>query len=79
MGVFLLVVVAAAGVPLLSVQTPALGDYLNHLARVHIISAIDQDPHLAQFFTITWHLIPNLAMDLLVPVLDRYLDVYVAG
>jgi hypothetical protein len=77
-GAFVLVVVAAV-FPLFIVETPALGDYLTHLARMHIIASVDKDPQLAQYYTVTWHVLPNLAMDLIVPVLSRYIDIYLAG
>jgi hypothetical protein len=77
-GAFVLLL-AAAVLPLFIVETPALGDYLNHLARMHIIASIDKDPQLAQYFTITWHIIPNLALDLIIPILSQYVDIYLAG
>jgi hypothetical protein len=77
-GAFALVLVAAV-CPLFIVETPALGDYLNHLARTHIIASIDRDPQLAQYFTIVWHIIPNLAMDIITPLLSHYSDIYLAG
>jgi hypothetical protein len=77
-GAFVLLL-TAAGLPLFIVGTPALGDYLNHLARMHIIATLDKDPYLAQFYSVTWQIIPNLAMDLIVPLLSRYVDLYLAG
>jgi hypothetical protein len=77
-GAFVLVLVAAV-CPLFIVETPALGDYLNHLARIHIITSIDSDPQLGRYFTIIWHIIPNLAMDIIISILSRYSDLYLAG
>lgn len=65
--------------PVLSVRVPPLADYVNHLARMHIIASVDADPLLARFYEIRWAIIPNLVMDLVVPAFTRVLDVYGAG
>lgn len=65
--------------PVLTDGLPPLADYVNHLARMHVIAGIDADPLLARFYEIHWAVIPNLVMDLVVPPLTRVLDVYVAG
>jgi pimeloyl-ACP methyl ester carboxylesterase len=57
-----------ACLPILSVQLPPLGDYANHLARMHIIAHVGSDPFLGQYFTITWGILPNLAFDVLAAV-----------
>lgn len=66
-------------VPVFSVAVPPLTDYVNHLARMHVIADGGRDPALAAFYSIQWQLIPNLAMDLIVPVFARVVDVYKAG
>ena len=66
-------------VPVFSVAVPPLADYVNHLARMHVISVQGHDPFLDAFYSIDWQLIPNLAMDLVVPVFGRVTDVYHAG
>ncbi len=66
-------------VPVFLVDVPPLADYVNHLARMRVISVEGKDPWLSEFYLIDWQLIPNLAMDLIVPVLDRFLDIYRAG
>lgn len=66
-------------VPVFLVRVPPLADYVNHLARMYVISAQGKDAHLDAFYSIEWQLIPNLAMDLIVPVFARVLDVYHAG
>ena len=73
------VLLIGACMPILSVQLPPLGDYANHLARMHIIAHVGSDPFLSQYFTITWGIIPNLAIDVLVPPLLHLMDVFVAG
>ncbi len=71
--------VGAVSIPVLTHRLPPLSDYVNHLARMHVIDAIDSDPYLSKFYEIQWQIIPNLVMDLIVPVLARVLDVYQAG
>jgi hypothetical protein len=69
----------AAVTPVFSVQIPPLADYINHLARMHVIATVDQNPLLARYYGIEWQIIPNLIMDLLVPPLVQWMDVYRAG
>ena len=72
-------VLGAVAVPILTHPLPPLSDYINHLATGHVIDAIGSDPDLQRFYRIEWGAIPNLMMDLVVPVLHRSLDIYVAG
>ena len=65
--------------PVFLVDVPPLADYVNHLGRMRVIAVEGIDPDLTAFYRIDWQLIPNLAMDLIVPVLDRFLDIYRAG
>ena len=74
-----LVLAVAALVPLVTVGDLPMIDYPNHLARMHAVVALDRDPVLARFYGIQWVLVPNLAMDLLVPPLARLFDIYTAG
>jgi len=66
-------------VPVFLAAIPPLADYVNHLARMHVIAVQGTDPFLDKFYRIEWQLIPNLAMDLIVPPLGRLMDVYRAG
>ena len=75
---FVLLSIVAA-VPVLTHPLVPLGDYANHLARMHVISTIGSDPLLARFYEIEWAVIPNLIMDLVVPVLERFMNIYAAG
>src|SRR6266699_352194 len=70
---------AIASVPILLYPWPPLSDYINHLARMHVIATIRSDPNLALFYQIEWQVIPNLMMDLIVPILQRVMNVYLAG
>ncbi|HSJ41976.1 MAG TPA: hypothetical protein VK955_13110 [Xanthobacteraceae bacterium] len=73
------VLAAIASVPVLLYPWPPLGDYINHLSRMHVIATIRSDPDLARFYQVEWQVIPNLMMDLIVPVLQRVMNVYLAG
>lgn len=71
-----LLVVALA--PLAFFEMPAMLDYPNHLARMHLLAAGDRHPALQAFYEIAWGFYPNLAMDLLVPALAGWLGVELA-
>jgi hypothetical protein len=70
---------AITAIPILLHPWPPISDYINHLARMHVIGAGSSDPDLARFYEIDWQLIPNLMMDLIVPTLERVMNVYQAG
>ena len=73
------VLAAIASIPILLYPWPPLGDYINHLSRMHVIATVRSDPDLARFYQIDWQVIPNLMMDLIVPLLQRVMNVYLAG
>jgi hypothetical protein len=73
------VLAAITSIPILLYPWPPLADYINHLSRMHIIATIGSDPDLARFYQVNWQVIPNLMMDLVVPVLEQVMNVFVAG
>jgi hypothetical protein len=73
------VLLAVASIPIATHQLPPLSDYINHLARTHVIDAIGTDPDLGRYYVVEWQIIPNLMIDLIVPVLHRFMSVYLAG
>ncbi len=75
----LLILLGAAAAPVFSVQVPPLEDYINHLARMYVLTNLDRDPLVAKFYGIDWAVIPNLVMDLVVPVFSRWMNIYLAG
>jgi hypothetical protein len=75
---FVAVTIAVAR-PVITHPLPPLSDYINHLATAHVVDAIASDPDLERFYRIEWQAIPNLMMDLIVPVLHRFMDIYLAG
>ena len=66
-------------IPIWTNPVPPLSDYVNHLARMHVIADIAHDPNLARFYEIDWAPVPNLMMDIVVPMLARFMSVYLAG
>jgi hypothetical protein len=66
-------------IPVLTHRLPPLADYVNHLARMHVINEIGEDPDLSRFYSIDWAIIPNLMIDLVVPFLGEVVNIYAAG
>lgn len=73
------VCLALAAVPILTHPIPPLSDYVNHLARMHVIAALPHDKDLARFYALEWSILPNLMMDMVVPLIDRITSIYLAG
>src|SRR5947208_16015606 len=70
------VILLAVGslLPTLLVDIPAMSDYVNHLARMYILTdagTTNENP----YYEIVFALYPNLAMDLIVPQLSRFVEV----
>jgi hypothetical protein len=74
-----LVLTVIALYPVFSVTVPPLVDYPNHLARMHILATWDSDPALQKNYVLNWSLHPNMAMDLIVPLLAKAMPIYMAG
>jgi hypothetical protein len=68
-----------AVLPLLLITYLPLDDYHNHLARMHILASGQDDPYLSTFYRTNWQILPNLAMDLVVPWLARIMPLEHAG
>lgn len=66
-------------IPIWTHPLPPLSDYVNHLARMHVIATLSTNPQLSAFYELNWQVIPNLTMDLIVPVLARVMNIYLAG
>ncbi len=64
--------------PVLVVQVPALGDSINHIARMHVLTAPAISP-LSRFYRVGWQLSPYLAIDAIVPPLARIMPLLVAA
>ena len=65
--------------PIWLVSDLPLQDYPAHMARMHILSTLDENPILQEIYRIDWQPIPNLAMDLILPSLALAMPLAVAG
>jgi hypothetical protein len=65
--------------PLFWVRVPALVDYPNHLARMWILAQHGRIPTLSANYSIDWRILPDLAMDLVVPPLAQIMPIEAAG
>jgi hypothetical protein len=65
--------------PLAAAQYPPLADYPNHMARIHVLAHLGQDPLLAERYVSHWSVLPNLAVDLLLVPLAHFMSVYALG
>src|ERR1700688_3465258 len=76
----LYVVLSAAMLsPLLWASVPPLVDYPNHLARMWILVHRTDIPELARNYVVHWRILPDMAMDLVVPTLSLAMPVELAG
>jgi hypothetical protein len=65
--------------PLTLVEMPGLGDFPNHLARIHLLTQLPHAAWLQQYFEPHWQVAPYLGMDSIVALLSRVMSIYVAG
>src|SRR2546423_1648290 len=63
--------------PVLLVRIPAMIDYVNHLARMHVL--VDAaGGRLNPAYVVDWRFYPNLAVDIIVPLLAQLVSVETA-
>jgi hypothetical protein len=74
---FVALLAAFVILPVFLVDIPAMKDYPNHLARMYLLSAIGT-PEENPYYIVDWRLCPNLAMDLIVPPMARFMGVAAA-
>ena len=74
-----LVLTVAVLMPVFAVEVPGLGDYLNHLARVHVLTAVGHSAALQRFYQSNWGLVPYYGMDLPVAAFAQVMTIYHAG
>src|ERR1700733_5353273 len=79
LGILFALFIVITSIPIITHPLPPIEDYVNHLARMHVMSVIAHNPYLARFYEIDWQIVPNLMMDLIVPPMMRMMNVYVAG
>ena len=76
--IFSLLFVAAVMPVLWPSLPPAMVDYNNHLARMFVL-ARDGTAQAHPYYQVSWSLVPNLAMDLIVPGIGRHIGVETAN
>ena len=74
-----LILLGIALIPLALVHIPPLVDYPNHMARMQILADAGRSAYLKQYYEIHWDILPNLAMDVLVPPLSKLVGIQAAG
>jgi hypothetical protein len=77
--VALIVMCSLLLLPLTVVDVPPLLDYPNHLARDYVLALGQHDAFLSRMYAPHWAIIPNLAVDLVLPPLLWIMPVYTAG
>jgi hypothetical protein len=61
--------------PLYATEYPDITDFPNHVARFHVLSHLADSNWLRTYYSAAPHSIfPNMAMELAVPLLDRWMD-----
>src|SRR5262245_44869392 len=78
-GALFVALILLISIPIWTHPLPPLSDYVNHLARMQLIAELSNNHPIASFYELHWQVIPNLAMDLVVPSLARIVNVYLAG
>ncbi|MEJ2120514.1 MAG: hypothetical protein P8Z76_07335 [Alphaproteobacteria bacterium] len=73
------IAIAAILAPMVMATYPPLVDYPNHLARIHVLATLGDNPMLQEKFVENWALLPNLGMDALLVPLARILPIYPLG
>ncbi len=76
---FFVLFAGIAATPVLLHPLPPISDYINHLSRMHVIASLGSDSDLTRFYQVNWQIIPNLMMDMILPVMVRFMNVYAAG
>jgi hypothetical protein len=74
-----LLLTACALFPIWAFEYLPILDYPNHMARMFVINNLGHDANLQKFYVINFQMIPNLAIDIIVPFLMRFVSVDVAG
>lgn len=68
-------IAALAILPVFLVQLPAMNDYPGHLARMYLLSSIGTPNQNPYYYFYLPFIYPNLAMDIVVPTVARFIDV----
>jgi hypothetical protein len=74
-----IILFALVQIPVWLVEYLPIQDYPNHLARMHIILNIHNNEYLQKYYDIAFKILPNLAMDIIVPNIANIFPLEVAG
>lgn len=66
-------------VPIFLTPVPPVTDYPNHLARCYLLAFGKSDPILRDMFSVHWRIIPNIAIDLILPRMMLIFGPFTAG
>ena len=66
-------------IPFSLVAVPPIDDYPNHLARMFVEAFGARDQYLSKMYAVHWRIVPNLAIDAVLPMLMRFLPINIAG
>ncbi len=75
----LLATALAIVAPLLVTELPPILDYPNHLARMEVLAHGAGDPILSRMYATQWRILPNIAMDAIMPAMLDLMPLDVAG
>jgi hypothetical protein len=75
----LVLMLTALLAPVIVTPVPPLTDYPNHLARCYLLAFGQSDAVLSQMFSAHWQIIPNIAVDLVLPAMMRVFPPLMAG
>ncbi len=75
----LLVVLLALVAPVWLVEIPPLSDFVNHLARAHVLGHLGDSPTYRDAYAAAWGPYPNLAFDLFAVPLGRAVPIALVG
>ncbi|MGZ8965574.1 MAG: hypothetical protein ACXW1V_18055 [Methylomagnum sp.] len=75
----LIILTIAALLPLCLVDILPLLDYLNHLARDYVLAHYNESDIFRKFYQPQWAFLPNLAMDLAIVPLAKFMSIDLAG
>jgi hypothetical protein len=76
---WLLLFTVVAAMPLAMLELPPFNDYTNHLVRLRMIAQWGADPHWGDFYRIVWSVVPNLAVDVILPPVIQLIGEFAAG
>lgn len=74
-----LIVAIVITAPLAVIDTPLFADYPNHVARMHVLGNFNDSALLGKRYAVTFDLIPNIAMDFVVPQLAQWMPLDLAA